>query len=231
MSQFTLPLLPYGKDALAPHLSAETLDFHYGKHHQAYVDNLNKLVSGTKFENKELLEIVKKSSGGIFNNAAQNWNHSFYWKSMSAEKNQLPKGELTMAIDRSFGSYAELEKQFAAAAMGQFGSGWVWLTVDKAGKKLKIETTGNAETPVHTGSGIPLFTMDVWEHAYYIDYRNARAKYVENFWKVLDWNFAEGNFNQVAEKIAPKAAVSKAKPKSGLKLRLVKKQKLISARR
>ena len=121
MTPFTLPLLPYGRDGLAPYLSAETLEFHYGKHHQAYVDNLNKLVAGTKFENKELVEIVKKASGGIFNNAAQNWNHSFYWKSMSEEKNQSPKGELGKAIDENFGSYAEFEKQFSAAAMGQFG--------------------------------------------------------------------------------------------------------------
>src|ERR1700677_4529341 len=211
MTQFTLPSLPYEKNGLAPHLSAETLDFHYGKHHQAYVDNLNKLITGTKFENKELVEIVKKASGGIFNNAAQHWNHSFYWKSMSEEKNQSPKGELGKAIDQNFGSYAEFEKQFSAAAIAQFGSGWAWLTVNKAGKKLKIETTANAETPIHTGSGIPLFTMDVWEHAYYIDYRNARAKYVENFWKVLNWNFAEGNFNQVMGSAAPKTAESRAK--------------------
>lgn len=225
MTQFTLPLLPYGKDALAPHLSSETLDFHYGKHHQAYVDNLNKLVSGTKFADKELLEIVKKSSGGIFNNAAQNWNHSFYWNSMSAEKNQMPKGELSMAIDRSFGNFAEFEKQFSAAAIGQFGSGWVWLTVNKTGNKLKIETTSNAENPIHTGSGIPLFTMDVWEHAYYIDYRNARAKYVENFFNVLNWNFAEGNFNQVVGKVAPKVKVSNAAPTNGRgsKMKLVRK--------
>jgi Fe-Mn family superoxide dismutase len=225
MSQFTLPLLPYGKDALAPHLSAETLDFHYGKHHQAYVDNLNKLVAGTKFENKDLVEIVKKSSGGIFNNAAQNWNHSFYWKSMSAEKNQSPKGELSMAIDRSFGSFAEFQKQFSAAAIGQFGSGWAWLTVNKAGKKLKIETTSDAENPIHTGSGIPLFTMDVWEHAYYIDYRNARAKYVENFFNILNWNFAEANFNQVVGSDAPKVKASTAVPANGTvsKLKLVRK--------
>ncbi len=225
MSQFTLPLLPYGKDALAPHLSAETLDFHYGKHHQAYVDNLNKLVVGTKFENKDLVEIVKKSDGGIFNNAAQNWNHSFYWKSMSAEKKQSPKGELSMAIDQSFGSFAEFEKQFSTAAIGQFGSGWAWLTVNKAGKKLKIETTANAENPIHTGSGIPLFTMDVWEHAYYIDYRNARAKYVENFFNVLNWNFAGENFNQVVGSEAPQVKASSAAPTNGKgsKLKLVRK--------
>jgi Fe-Mn family superoxide dismutase len=213
MTQFTLPQLPYGKDALSPHLSAETLDFHYGKHHQAYVDNLNKLTAGTKFENKELIEIVKKSAGGIFNNAAQNWNHSFYWKSMSAEKNQLPKGRLAEAIDQSFGSRAEFEKQFSDAAAGQFGSGWAWLTMNKTNKKLKIETTANAETPIHTGSAIPLFTMDVWEHAYYIDYRNARAKYVENFFKVLNWHFAEENFNQAAGKEVLKAIGSPKKTK------------------
>jgi superoxide dismutase, Fe-Mn family len=225
MTPFTLPLLPYGKDALSPHLSAETLEFHYGKHHQAYVDNLNKLVAGSKFENKELVEIVKKADGGLFNNAAQNWNHYFYWKSLSAEKNQSPKGKLAEAINRCFGSYSEFEKQFAAAAMGQFGSGWAWLTMNKANQKLKIETTPNAETPIHTGSGIPLFTMDVWEHAYYIDYRNARAKYVENFWKVLNWRFAEENFNQFADIKAFKLKVLKNKPikKSGSKMALVKR--------
>jgi len=197
MAQFTLPQLPYAKDVLAPYLSAETFDFHYGKHHQTYVDNLNKLVVGTEFENKDLTEIVKKSSGGLFNNAAQNWNHSFYWQSLSAEKNQSPKGTLAQAITQSFGSQAEFEKQFAAAAIGQFGSGWAWLTANPSDKKLKIETTGNAETPIHTGSGVPLFTLDVWEHAYYIDYRNARAKYVESFWKVLNWHFAEENFNKL----------------------------------
>jgi Fe-Mn family superoxide dismutase len=189
------------------------------------VDNLNKLVSGTKFQNKELVEIVKKSSGAIFNNAAQDWNHSFYWKSLSEEKNQSPKGSLSGAIDQNFGSYAEFEKQFSAAAIAQFGSGWAWLTVNKAGKKLKIETTSNAENPIHTGSGIPLFTMDVWEHAYYIDYRNARAKYVENFFKVLNWNFAEGNFNQVVGSAAPNVKASKTVPSNGKgsKLKLVKR--------
>jgi len=210
MTQFTLPQLPYGTDALLPHVSAETLNFHYGKHHQAYVDNLNKLVVGTKFENKELVEIVKKSSGALFNNAAQNWNHSFYWKSMSAEKNQSPKGRLAQAIDQSFGSYAEFEKQFSAAATGLFGSGWAWLVLSKA-KKLKITTTADAKTPIHSASGVPLFTMDVWEHAYYIDYRNARPKYVENFWKVLNWNFAEENFNQAMGKRAGNGIELKSK--------------------
>jgi superoxide dismutase, Fe-Mn family len=196
MSQFTLPQLPYAKDALTPYLSAETFEFHYGKHHQAYVDNLNKLVVGTEFENKPLEDIVKKSAGGLFNNAAQNWNHSFYWKSLSAEKNQSPNGKLAEAITASFGSQAEFEKQFTAASIAHFGSGWAWLILTPD-KKLKIETTGNAETPIHTGSGVPLFTLDVWEHAYYIDYRNARAKYVESFWKVLNWHFAEENLSKV----------------------------------
>jgi Fe-Mn family superoxide dismutase len=224
MTQFTLPALPYGKDALAPHLSAETLEFHYGKHHQAYVDNLNKLVAGTKFENKELEEIVKKSSGPLFNNAAQNWNHSFYWKSMSEQKNQSPQGKLALAIDRNFGSYAEFEKKFAAAGIAEFGSGWVWLTVNKTNQKLKIETTADAETLLHMSSRIPLFTMDVWEHAYYIDYRNARAKYVENFWKVLNWRFAGENFDQATGKAAaPASGKTKSTGKSNSKMSLMKK--------
>jgi Fe-Mn family superoxide dismutase len=217
--------LPFAKDALSPHLSAETLEFHHEKHHQAYVDNLNKLVVGTKFENKDLVEIVKKSSGALFNNAAQDWNHSFYWKSLSAEKNQSPQGKLAQAIDQNFGGYAEFEKQFSAAAIAQFGSGWAWLTVNGTSKKLKIETTADAGTPIHAGPGIPLFTMDVWEHAYYIDYRNARAKYVENFWKVLNWQFAGENFDQVMGKETPKSKLSKPKPvkKSGSKKILVKR--------
>jgi len=214
MTPFTLPQLPYGKDALSPHISAETLDFHYGKHHQAYVDNLNKLVAGTKYENKDLVEMVKKTSGPLFNNAAQNWNHSFYWKSMSAEKNQSPKGPLAQAIDQSFGSYAEFEKQFSAAAVGLFGSGWAWLVLLNS-KKLKIMTTADAKTPIGTASGTPLFTMDVWEHAYYIDYRNARAKYVEGFWKVLNWNFAGENFNQTMG--GKTRGAVEVKPKKGSK--------------
>jgi Fe-Mn family superoxide dismutase len=192
MKKHELPPLPYSKDALVPHLSAETFEYHYGKHHQTYVDNLNKLIPGTEFENLELADIVKKTTGGIFNNAAQHWNHSFYWQSLSAEKNQSPQGELAAAIEKSFGSRAEFEKQFTAAAMAQFGSGWAWL-VAAPDKSLKILTTSNAETPLHLGAGVPLFTCDVWEHAYYIDYRNARAKYLEAFWKVLNWRFAEKN--------------------------------------
>jgi Fe-Mn family superoxide dismutase len=195
MPQFVLPQLPYAKDALAPHLSAETFEFHYGKHHQTYVDNLNKLVVGTEFENLCLADIVKKATGPLFNNAAQHFNHSFYWESLSAEKNQSPKGALADAIVKNFGSMAEFEKKFTAAALGQFGSGWAWLSANPSDKSLEIETTSNAGTPIHSGSGSPLFTCDVWEHAYYIDYRNARAKYVENFWKVLNWRFAEKNYD------------------------------------
>jgi len=193
MKKHELPQLPYSKDALAPYLSTETFEYHYGKHHQTYVDNLNKLIPGTEFENLELADIVKKAIGGLFNNAAQHWNHSFYWQSLSAEKNQSPQGDLAKAIEKSFGSQAEFEKQFTAAAIGQFGSGWAWL-IAAPDKSLKIQATSNAETPLHLGSGTPLFTCDVWEHAYYIDYRNARAKYLEAFWKVLNWRFVEKNF-------------------------------------
>jgi Fe-Mn family superoxide dismutase len=192
MPKFDLPKLPYAKDALAPYISAETLDFHYGKHHQAYVDNLNKLVEGTGNEALELDTIVRNSTGPLFNNAVQHWNHSFYWNSLSPEKNQSPSGALATAIDHNFRSRAEFEKQFTAAALGVFGSGWVWLSLNPADRSLVIETTANAATPLadqHT----PLFTCDVWEHAYYIDYRNARAKYVEAFWKVLNWDFAVKN--------------------------------------
>ena len=193
MPKFELPPLPYAKDALAPFLSPETLDFHYGKHHQAYVDNLNKLVAGTPNEKLDLETIVKNATGPLFNNAAQDWNHSFYWKSLSPEKNLSPAGPLAHAIDKTFGSLPEFEKQFTAAAVGLFGSGWAWLTLDPTGKTLKIETTADAATPLTTGHK-PLFTCDVWEHAYYIDYRNARAKYLEGFWKVLNWHFAVKNY-------------------------------------
>ncbi len=192
MPKFELPQLPYAKDALAPYLSVETFEFHYGKHHQTYVDNLNKLVAGTPDESLGLDALVKKATGPLFNNAAQHWNHSFYWNSLSADKNQSPSGALAQAIDKTFGSRAEFEKQFTAAALGQFGSGWAWLSL-AADKSLKIETTATAATPLTTGTK-PLFTCDVWEHAYYIDYRNARAKYVEAFWKVLNWRFAGSNF-------------------------------------
>jgi Fe-Mn family superoxide dismutase len=188
---FELPELPFARDALAPHISAETLDFHYGKHHKAYVDKLNTLVPGTEFAGMSLEDIIKKSSGGIFNNAAQIWNHTFYWHSMSPNGGGEPSGDLLTAIEKSFGTVAEFKSQFTQAAIGQFGSGWAWL-VKKADGSLAITTTANAETPL-TGDDTPLFTCDVWEHAYYIDTRNARPKYLENFWQVINWEFAASN--------------------------------------
>ncbi len=186
--QHTLPPLPYAKDALAPTISAETLEYHYGKHHQAYVDNLNKLVPGTEFENLSLEEIVLKAQpGGIFNNAAQVWNHSFYWNCLKAKGGGEPTGALAAAIVKGFGSFATFKQQFAQAAVTQFGSGWAWLVKKKDGS-LAIVQTGNAGNPMTSGD-TPLLTCDVWEHAYYIDYRNARPKYVESFWALVNWDF------------------------------------------
>jgi superoxide dismutase, Fe-Mn family len=188
-----LPPLPYPEGALAPHISEETLQFHYGKHHATYVTNLNKLVKGTEFEKLSLEEIVAQAKPGpIFNNAAQVWNHTFYWHSMSPEGGGEPSGELADAIAKSFGSFAEFKEKFAAAAAGQFGSGWAWL-VKKPDGSVAIETTSNAATPAATG-GHPLLTCDVWEHAYYIDYRNARPKYLEAFWNLVNWKFAAENY-------------------------------------
>jgi Fe-Mn family superoxide dismutase len=187
-----LPPLPYAKEALAPHISAETLEFHYGKHHAAYVANLNKLIPGTEFENMALEEIVKKASGGIFNNAAQIWNHTFYWNSLSPNGGGEPTGALADAINKQFGSFAQFKEKFANTAVTTFGSGWAWLIKNGDGS-LAIESTSNAGTPLKEGKQA-LLTCDVWEHAYYIDYRNARAAYVEAFWKIVNWKFAEGNF-------------------------------------
>lgn len=189
--QHTLPELPYAKNALQPHISAETLEFHYGKHHQTYVDNLNKLIPGTEFENLSLEEIVKKSSGGIFNNAAQVWNHTFYWHCLSPNGGGEPTGALAEAINKSFGSFAGFKEKFAQTAITTFGSGWAWL-VKKADGSLALVSTSNAATPL-TGEDKPLLTCDVWEHAYYVDYRNARAKYVEAFWNLVNWDFVAGN--------------------------------------
>ena len=169
-----LPPLPYAQDALAPHISAETLDFHYGKHHQAYVTNVNKLYDG----DKSLEELVKSSEGGLFNNAAQVWNHTFYWNSMKPGGGGEPTGAVLDAINGAFGSFADFKQQFSEAAMTQFGSGWAWLALD--GGQMKIVKTANADTPLAHGQ-TALLTCDVWEHAYYIDYRNARAKYVATF--------------------------------------------------
>ena len=186
-----LPALPYARDALAPHISPETLDFHYGKHHQAYVDNLNKMIAGTEFAEADLETIVKKAQGGMFNNAAQIWNHTFYWNSLSPKGGGEPNGKLAEAIVKAFGSFAAFKEEFGKIAVGTFGSGWAWL-VQRPDGALAIVSTSNAATPV-TGTDRPLLTCDVWEHAYYIDYRNARAKYVEAFWSLVNWEFAAKN--------------------------------------
>jgi len=183
-----LPALPYARDALAPHISAETIDYHYGKHHQAYVTNLNNLIKGTEFENMDLVSIVKKAQGGMFNNAAQIWNHTFYWNSLSPKGGGEPSGKLADAIKKAFGGFAQFKDDFSKLAAGTFGSGWAWL-VQRADGSLGIVSTSNAATPI-TGADRPLLTCDVWEHAYYIDYRNARPKYVEAFWNLANWDFA-----------------------------------------
>jgi Fe-Mn family superoxide dismutase len=189
--EHTLPPLPYAKNALAPQISEETLEFHYGKHHQTYVTNLNKLIPGTEYENLSLEEIIKKSSGGVFNNAAQIWNHTFFWNSLKPGGSQ-PSGKLAEAIDAKYGSYDKFKEEFTKVAVGTFGSGWAWL-VKKPDGSLDIVSTSNAATPLTTDAK-PLLTLDVWEHAYYIDYRNARPKFVEAFWGIVNWDFAAANF-------------------------------------
>jgi Fe-Mn family superoxide dismutase len=186
-----LPELPYAKTALAPHISAETLEYHYGKHHAAYVANLNKLIAGTEFADLSLEDIVKKSSGGIFNNSAQVWNHSFYWNCLSPKGGGEPSGALADAITKNFTSFAAFKEKLTNAAITQFGSGWAWLVKNPDGS-LAVEQTSNAATPLKDGKK-PLLTVDVWEHAYYIDYRNARPKYLEAFWNVVNWEFAGAN--------------------------------------
>ncbi len=188
-----LPALPYAIDALEPTISQETLEFHHGKHHQTYVTNLNNLIPGTEFENASLEEIVKGSSGGIFNNAAQVWNHTFYWNCLSPEGGSGPSGALADAINSAFGSFDEFKKQFAGSAATNFGSGWTWL-VKNADNSLEIVNTSNAGNPMTDGK-TPLLTIDVWEHAYYIDYRNARPKYLEEIWGIVNWSFVESNFS------------------------------------
>ncbi len=187
-----LPELPYAMDALQPHISKETLEYHYGKHHQAYVTNLNNLIKGTEFENLALEEIIKKSSGGIFNNAAQVWNHTFYWNCLKPNGGGEPGGKLADAIKAKFGSFEEFKKQFSQTAITTFGSGWGWL-VKNADGSVELMSTSNAGTPMTTGK-TALLTCDVWEHAYYIDYRNARPSYVEHFWNLVNWDFAAKNF-------------------------------------
>lgn len=191
--EHSLPALPYAKTALAPHISEETLDFHYGKHHQTYVTNLNNLIKGTEFENADLESIIKKSSAGIYNNSAQVWNHTFFWNSIKPNGGGAPTGKLADAINAKWGSFEAFKTAFQASAVGNFGSGWTWL-VKKADGSVDIVNMGAAGTPLTTGDKA-LLTIDVWEHAYYIDYRNARAKYVETFLASLaNWDFAAANF-------------------------------------
>ncbi|MBU0782484.1 MAG: superoxide dismutase [Fe] [Gammaproteobacteria bacterium] len=190
--QHTLPELPYAMDALAPHISQETLEYHYGKHHATYVTNLNNLIKGTEFENSSLEEIVKKSTGGVFNNAAQIWNHTFYWNSLSPNGGGEPTGKLAEAINAKFGSFDAFKDAFTKSAIGNFGSSWTWL-VKKSDGSVDIANTSNAATPLTTQDK-PLLTCDLWEHAYYIDYRNARPKYLETFWNLVNWSFASSNF-------------------------------------
>ena len=187
-----LPKLPYALDALQPIISKETLEYHYGKHHQAYVTNLNNLIKNTEFEQYSLEDIIIKSTGGIFNNAAQVWNHTFYWHCMTPKSSIEPSGALADAIHKKFGSFDEFKKQFSQTAITTFGSGWGWLVKNNDGN-LELMSTGNAGTPMQQHKKA-LLTCDVWEHAYYIDYRNARPTYVENFWKLVNWEFVAENF-------------------------------------
>ncbi|EGG29787.1 Superoxide dismutase (Fe) [Aequoribacter fuscus] len=190
---FELPSLPYAKDALEPHISAETLEFHYGKHHQTYVDKLNGLVDGTDMASKSLEDIVKTSEGGVFNNAAQVWNHTFYWNCLSPNGGGQATGAIADAITAAFGSFDAFKEQFTNAALNNFGSGWTWL-VKNADGSVAIVNTSNAATPLTDSSVTPLLTVDVWEHAYYVDYRNARPKYMEAFWALVNWDFVNANF-------------------------------------
>jgi len=188
---FQLPQLPFDKKALEPFISANTLEFHYGKHHQTYVDNLNKLVIGSAFENATLEEIIVKADGGIFNNAAQIWNHTFYWKCLKPNAGGEPSGIVADAIKKSFGSFEEFKQKFSAASVTLFGSGWAWLVKDQQGN-LQIIQESNAGNPLKKGL-TPLLTCDVWEHAYYLDKQNKRAAYVEDFWKIINWDFVAEN--------------------------------------
>jgi superoxide dismutase, Fe-Mn family len=182
-----LPALPYDRTALEPHISAETIDFHYGKHHQTYVTNLNNMIAGTEFADLALEDIVRKSQGGMFNNAAQIWNHTFYWNCLKPNGGGEPTGKLAEAINKAFGDFAKFKEEFTKTTVGTFGSGWGWL-VQRPDGTLALASTSNAATPL-TGEDTPLLTCDVWEHAYYVDYRNARPKYVEAFWNLVNWDF------------------------------------------
>jgi Fe-Mn family superoxide dismutase len=185
-----LPKLPYGQDALEPYISKRTIEFHYGKHHQAYVNNLNKLIVGTEFEHVSLDEIVRKAGGGIFNNGAQVWNHTFYWNCLKPQGGGEPTGPLADALVKSFGSFGEFKEKFSAAAATLFGSGWAWL-IKKEDGGLAIVQESNAGNPLKNGA-TPLLTCDVWEHAYYLDKQNVRPDYIADFWKLIDWNAVAG---------------------------------------
>ena len=188
-----LPALPFALDALEPHISKETLEYHYGKHHAAYVKNLNNLIADTEFADLSLEDIIMRAEGGVFNNAAQVWNHTFYWHSLSPNGGGAPEGELAAAIDSTFGSFDDFKTQFTQAGMKRFGSGWAWL-VKTADGGLEIMSTGNAGNPLTDGK-TPLLTCDVWEHAYYIDTRNDRGQYISNFWQLANWDFVANNFS------------------------------------
>ncbi|HGJ5898407.1 superoxide dismutase [Fe] [Arsenophonus apicola] len=191
---FQLPSLPYAKNALEPHISQETIEYYYGKHHSTYVNNLNNLIKGTNFEGKTLEEIIKNAQGGILNNAAQVWNHTFYWHCLAPNAGGEPTGKIAEAINQQFDSFEKFKQQFTDAAIKNFGSGWTWL-VKQANGKLSIINTSNAATPI-SGDDKPLLTVDIWEHAYYIDYRNVRAEYLTNFWSLANWPFVEQNLLQ-----------------------------------
>ncbi len=188
---FTLPELPFAKESLAPHMSPETLDYHHGKHHNAYVNNLNNLIKGTKYENMSLEEIIMSSEGPVFNNAAQIWNHTFFWNSLSPKGGGEAKGKALEAITKEWGSFEKFKEEFTKSAVSNFGAGWTWLVKNKEGK-LAIVNTSNAQTPITTGA-TPLLTVDVWEHAYYIDYRNERPKFINGFWALANWDFVNTN--------------------------------------
>lgn len=191
---FVLPKLPYEKDSLEPFISAETLEYHYWKHHQTYVDNLNKLITWTEFENKNLEEIIKSSNTWIFNNASQVWNHTFYWNCLTPNSSKTPNWKIFQLINDNFWSFEAFKEEFSTKAVSNFGSWWTWL-VKKENWSLEIINTSNANNPLTT-SDTPLLVIDVWEHAYYVDVRNARAKYVENFWNLVNWDFVEENLNK-----------------------------------
>lgn len=189
--EHTLPALPYPRNALEPHMSAETLDFHYGKHHQAYVTKLNELIKGTKFEYMPLEEVILNSEGPVFNNAAQIWNHSFFWNCMAPKAGGAPTGKVATLINEKWGNYENFKTEFSKSAVANFGSGWTWLVLNKE-SKIEILNTSNAQTPKTQGQKA-LLTLDIWEHAYYIDYRNERPKFISNFWNLVNWEFVNKN--------------------------------------